>query len=97
MKSNFSIKSKLISGFGLILFGVLWTGAESITTMYSLSGFTEKMYKHSLTAMQGSLQANNAIIKIDRSMKEMELAEDNAAMKKTETDINLYSGKFQRN
>ena len=91
MKSNFSIKSKLISGFGLILFGVLWTGAESITTMYSLSGFTEKMYNHSLTAMQGSLQANNAIIKIDRSMKEMELAENNNVIKKTATDIDLYS------
>ena len=94
MKSNFSIKNKLISGFGIILFGVLWTGAESITTMYSLSGFTEKMYEHPLTVMKGSLQANNAIIKIDRSMKEMALANNNAAMKKTTTDINMYSSEI---
>jgi len=91
MKSKFSIKSKLISGFGLILFGVLWTGAESITTMYNLSGITAKMYKHSLIVMEGSLQANHAIIKIDRSMKEMALAEGDAAMKKTAADIDSYS------
>jgi len=93
MKSNFSIKNKLISGFALILFGVLWTGAESITTMYSLSGFTEKMYEHPLTVIKGSLQANNSITKIDRHTKAMSLVENNPTeMKKMAADIEGYSG-----
>jgi len=91
MKKNVSIKTKLISSFGFILFGVLWTGAESITTMYSLSGFTEKMYEHPLTVSKASLVANNAVIKIDRSMKEMAFAKSSAAMQKSKADIETYS------
>lgn len=88
MKMGFSIKNKLIAGFSLILFGILWTGAESITTMYSLSGLTEKLYEHPLVVTRSSLQANNAIIKIDRNMKTITLAEN---ADKVIADIKVYN------
>jgi len=91
MKKNVSIKTKLISSFGFILFGVLWTGAESITTMYSLSGFTEKMYEHPFTVTKASLQASNAVLKIDRSMKDISLAANQAEMQKNKADIDSFS------
>ena len=88
MKMGFSIKNKLIAGFSLILFGILWTGAESITTMYSLSGLTEKLYEHPLVVTRSSLKANNAIIKIDRNMKTITLAENTD---KVIADIKAYN------
>jgi len=91
MKSKFSIKKKLISGFGLILFGVLWMGAESLTTMYNLSNITATMYKYPLTVIKASLQANNGIVKIERSMKDLVLAKNKNDIETAVSAINTYN------
>jgi methyl-accepting chemotaxis protein len=93
MKMNFSIKNKLIVGFSVILFGILWTGVESLTTMYSLSDLTAKMYKHPLTVTKASLQANNAILTIHRSMREIALAQDNEGINRAVENVDLYNKK----
>ena len=88
---NFSIKNKLLSGFALILFGVLWLGVESLTTMKTLSELTAKMYEHPLAVTKASLQANNAIIKIHRGMKDVALAHDSTEMNKAVAAVDAYN------
>lgn len=87
---NFSIKNKLLAGFTIILFGTLWSGLESLTTMHTLSNLTTQMYEHPLIVTKSTLQANNAIIKISRGMRDIQLAKNNTEMKKVVVKITEY-------
>ena len=87
---NLNIKNKLTAGFAVLVAILIGVGIFSITRVDMLGELTVKMYKHPLTVTRASLQANVDIIKMHRSMKDVALAKDVAAMEKASAKVDEY-------
>ena len=90
---NLNIKNKLTIGFAVLVAILIGVGIFSITRVDLLGGLTVKLYEHPLTVIRASLEADVNIIKIHRSMKDVALAKDAAAIEKASNKINEYEKK----
>jgi methyl-accepting chemotaxis protein len=85
-----TVRNKLIAGFTLLIALVVITGVFSLNEINILSDLTVKLYKHPLTVTRASLQANVDIIKMHRSMKDVALAKNKAAIEVASKKVDEY-------
>ena len=72
---NFSlIQTQLIAASSIIFIMIVGLGVFATQEIHTLGGMTEKLYNHPLTVTRASLQANIAIVKMHRSMKDVALS-----------------------
>ncbi len=95
--ANLSIKARLLIGFGAVLALTLGLGLFSMNTMDSLSGLTTKLYKHPFTVTTSMLQAQCQTIAMHRSMKDVALAPDAAALDKAVAAVDAAEVKVYKN
>ena len=95
--ANLSIKARLLIGFGAVLALTLGLGVFSMNTMDSLSGLTTKLYKHPFTVTTAMLQAQCQTIAMHRSMKDVALAPDAAALDKAVAAVDAAEVKVYKN
>ncbi|WP_135080288.1 methyl-accepting chemotaxis protein [Terasakiella sp. SH-1] len=86
--SNVKIGVRLFSGFAIILVLTLILGVVSVSSLNTLSGLTEKLYKHPFAVSTKVLQVKAGIIAMHRGMKDVALAKNDegitAAAKKVD-------------
>lgn len=88
MLNSLSILVRLALGFGAVLALTLVLGYEASSEVRSLSGLTEKLYKHPFTVSTAALEAKAGIIAIHRSMKDVALAPDMAGIEAAVKAVN---------
>ncbi len=84
-----TIRTKLLLAFGLIILFSSVVNIYGLIQMEVLSGLTTKLFNHPLQVTRAVLTADNGIIKIHRSMKDIALA-TNA------TDIEIINAEVQQ-
>ncbi len=87
---DIKIGSRLNLGFGLVIILAALIGIISLNKMKTLSGLTEKLYKHPLAVSNGVRDINSNIIKMHRSMKDVALARDNAGIQSAAAQVVEY-------
>lgn len=90
IKSFLTIRNKLIAGFTVLTLLIALTGIFALAEIDVLSKLTIKLYKHPLAVTRASLQANVNIIKMHRSMKDVALAKNAAAMQSASDKVNHF-------
>jgi len=85
-----SIKTKLTLGFSLLVLLIIVGGVFALSKIDVLSQMTVKMYNHPLAVTRASLEANLAIVRMHRSMKDVALAQDDAAIRSAIAKVNDY-------
>ncbi len=85
---NLKIGSRLFIGFGVIVVILISLTLYGIRSMETLSRQTIMMYNHPLTVSNTVLKINTNIIKIDRAMKDIVLAEDVDSMTEYTQTVN---------
>ena len=78
--TNTTLLTRLLTGFGTILALSCLLGLISLNKLETVSGLTDDLYEHSLTVATSVLEANAGIIAMHRSMKDVALAQDAAAI-----------------
>lgn len=87
---SLSIAKKLKLGFSVLVFLTLLLGVINVVQMFSLAGLTEKLYKHPYTVGRSIRDAKINIIAINRSMKDVALAQNNKEVEDAVQKINTY-------
>ncbi len=88
-----TIKNTLITALTLLILLIICLGYFSISQNNVLGDITVKLYRHPLAVTRASLMANNYIIKMHRSMKDVALAENNDGIEAARLAVNQYEQK----
>ncbi len=80
--SGYRIGTRMAAAFAIMIILSVVLGVVSINSVSTLSGLTNKLYKHPLTVSNAVLAANGHIIAMHRDMKDVALAKDNAGIDK---------------
>ena len=80
--SGYRIGTRMAVAFAIMIVLSVVLGVVSINSVGTLSGLTNKLYKHPLTVSNAVLAANGHIIAMHRDMKDVALAKDNAGIDK---------------
>lgn len=87
---KFTIQSKLLTGFAMVLVLTLAVSIYGLLQMNTLAGLTTKIYDHPLQVTRAVLSADANIIKIRSSMKDVSLATDSMEVKTASRTIDEY-------
>lgn len=87
---NISIGVRLGMGFSFILLLFTVVGLFIINRMALLSDLTNMMYKHPLTVSNAALRVDSNIVRIQRSMQDVNLAKSNAQLAEAAQIIDKY-------
>lgn len=90
MLKNSKIFFKLLGSFMIIILMACMFGIVAIKTIASMSGITSQLYRHPFTVATEVLKANADIMAIDRSMKDVVLAEDEDSLQQAIDLVNSY-------
>jgi methyl-accepting chemotaxis protein len=88
--ANFKIGTRLFTGFGFLLVFMIILGVVSVNSLDTLSGLTEKLYKHPFTVSTKILQVKAGIIAIHRGMKDVALAKNEEDIQKASAAVDAY-------
>ncbi len=88
-----TIKATLISALLLVIALIISLGYFAMAQNNLLGDITVKLYQHPLAVTRASLMANNYIIKMHRSMKDVALAENKEAIKVAGEAVDQYEQK----
>jgi len=66
-----SIRTRLVTGFGLILLITVAIGAFAVVRLHQLSELTEKLYDHPFTVSTETLQAQGAFTRMERFLGDL--------------------------
>ncbi|SCA57394.1 Methyl-accepting chemotaxis protein [Candidatus Terasakiella magnetica] len=87
--SNMKIGVRLFSGFAIILLLTLILGVVSVNSLNTLSGLTEKLYKHPFAVSTKVLQVKAGIIAMHRGMKDVALAKNDEGITAASKKVDL--------
>ena len=87
MFRNLTIRTRLITGFSVLVILILFMGMFSYSKLVLLEKQTENIYKHPLTVTRASLTASNDIREVVILMKEMVLLNDAQSINKARIDM----------
>nr|WP_240492909.1 methyl-accepting chemotaxis protein [Candidatus Terasakiella magnetica] len=80
---------RLFSGFAIILLLTLILGVVSVNSLNTLSGLTEKLYKHPFAVSTKVLQVKAGIIAMHRGMKDVALAKNDEGITAASKKVDL--------
>lgn len=96
MFSNIKISMRLGLGFGLLIIFIIGVGWYSIIEMKTLAELTAKLYRHPFTVSVTVRDIRADIFAIQRSMKDIVLAEDEAHLVAAEQKVEEYDKEVHR-
>ena len=85
---NLKLWQKMTLGFGLVILLMIAGGAVSIKTAISLSGLTEKLYRHPLAVGTSIRDIQTQMVAIHRSMKDVAMAETLGQLEEYQRKVN---------
>lgn len=87
MLKNIKIRTRLFIGFGILLVFLVVIGLFSQQKMRALAKLNSDMYNHPLTVGRAVREANIHIIKIQRSMKDLIMAQNDEQIEAAAADV----------
>lgn len=87
MLKNFKIRTRLFVGFGIILLFLGIIAGFAIVQMNSLAGLTTELYDHPLAVSNAVRNVNIHIAKIQRSMKDLIMAQNDDQLNAAAKDV----------
>src|SRR5690349_21827943 len=88
MLRNLNIRTRLLAGFGVVIFFVLAMGVVSLRNMAEQRTILAEFFEHPFTVTNAVRRAQVEIIKMHRGMKDVVLyAKDRREMEQTVTQI----------
>jgi methyl-accepting chemotaxis protein len=92
--SDLKISTRMLFGFGLLIFLMIMIGILAISEMKKLSSLTDKMYRHPFTVSNAVLKIDGYIIAMHRSMKDVALADNIKGIKKASNTVDQFESKI---
>ena len=93
---NFKIGTRLGLGFGVVLLLTFLVGTLAISRMRTLSGLTDKLYRHPLAVSTAVRDVRANVLAMQRGMKDVELAENTQEIDAAVTAIAHYEEELYR-
>ncbi len=90
---NMKIGTRLALGFSILVILMVMVGGIAINNVDVLSGFTAKLYKHPYAVSTAMLRIDGNIVRMHRSMKDVALSKNAAAMAKAAGSVAQYEAK----
>jgi len=94
MFQQMKMSTRLYLSFGLMIVFMIIIGLFAMFQMQTLSELTTKLYNHPLTVSNAVRDVNINIVKMHRSMKDVVLAPDDAALEIAVQAVNTYEKKI---